>query len=304
MRAKLGGNGLTAFAHRLWCTVHAFGAFRRWQDEEIREERPLCRCTEYASFVASLRTGRLYRVRPSSAVSRPVRSLGDLGDFVLACELLLEQLLLVGTEVELSHDALNTLHGFGRRASAVHDEEVLQCGWSHHTTCKGRAQVAHEALPHRGGAEGVEAREHQGDLLVAGVGKFDVHVCAAVADQGRVQPLAVVCGEDEDLAIRFADAVERIQEPGKRQRGVFDEFLAILAEDCINIFEDQDRLFGSLVDGSTQRLVGQSGMSQVHVAKIMLEVGSKSLDQRGLARARHAIEEVASLVRDAVLLVP
>ena len=58
----------------------------------------------------------------------------------------------------------------------------------------------------------VEAREGSADLLVGRVLDRHLDVHAARTDEGPVEPILGVGGEEEDGSARVADAIERIQE--------------------------------------------------------------------------------------------
>lgn len=107
--------------------------------------------------------------------------------------------------------------------------------------------------------------------------KSYVHVCATWSEQGRVQSLLVVSRHEEDLALLRSNSIQCVEEATEAEFLLLN--LVSLDEHRINVFKEDDRVFGSLREESVQSIIIKLRAREIQVAKVKLLGACNGLDE-------------------------
>lgn len=151
---------------------------------------------------------------------------------------------------------------------------------------------------------GIKQQEHLPELFVCGQRELDVQIDAPRPNQSTVQSVHVVCGHDKDLAIGITHSVQSIEESTESERAIVILFGPIFVEQSIDIFQHNQRVCGRRLNAAFEALIGHLGVRWLDECQIPIIFGGQSLNQRRLPTARHAVKQIASFIRNAVLKVP
>mmetsp|Transcript_22722 Transcript_22722/g.35582 ORF Transcript_22722/g.35582 Transcript_22722/m.35582 type:complete len:210 (-) Transcript_22722:765-1394(-) len=178
---------------------------------------------------------------------------------------------------------------------------MLHCGHADLLPIEDLNHSISEFLAHLGRLIREELEEKSGHLLWLSVLELDMHVNPAVTNESRVEFLAEVGGQNKDLSVLVGDTVKGIEKPREGDAHFLIAQATISSEKSINVFEHNQSLTRSVVDGVLKCIVCELGICWLHEAQVTPVLRCDGLKQTGLARTRNSKEEVRPLVWDAVL---
>ena len=122
-----------------------------------------------------------------------------------------------------------------------------------------------------------------------------------------IKLLSVVSGHEQDPAFLWSDTIKCIEKSGEGDPtswALVDVNTFSATEDTINVFKQDNRMWGCIVQSCVQVIVIHLPTAQVKVADVQLQFTSNGLGERSFSRTWWPIKQVATSVRHTLLHVP